>query len=306
MRFLARLLLLAFSIGPWGAADAALQSETLEKPVVRSVSLNVADLAASKDFFTKTLEFESSGRFLRAGSEQVELQARPEGRRLPADSKSNDLWFQHLAIVVSDMDRAWARLEAAGVKPVSVGGPQTIPLSNPAAGGIRACYFRDADGHNLEIIWYPPGKGQPRWQTAPGKLVLGIDHTAIAVSNTARSVNFYRGILGFDVSGESLNFGPEQEALSGVPGARVRITGLRGADGPGIEFLEYLEPRSGRPFPADARPTDLLRWEIVLKARRLGPLASRLRAAGVTVLADEPKTLVVQDPDGHALRLIEE
>jgi hypothetical protein len=46
-------------------------------------------------------------------------------------------------------------------------------------------------------------------------------------------------------------------------------------------------------------------WEIVLQARRLGPLASRLRAAGVTVLAEEPKTLVVRDPDGHTLRLLE-
>jgi catechol 2,3-dioxygenase-like lactoylglutathione lyase family enzyme len=301
-----RLWLLACLMAPAGAAGAALQSETLEKPFVRSVSINVADLAASKTFFMKSLEFESLGRFLQAGSELVELQAHPEGRRLPADSRSNDLWFQHLAIVVSDMERAWARLSLAGVRPVSVGGPQTIPQSNPAAGGIRACYFRDADGHNLEIIWYPRGKGQARWQNASGKLVLGIDHTAIAVSDTARSVKFYREILGLEVAGESLNFGPEQEALSGVPGARVRITGLRGSGGPGIELLEYLEPRTGRPFPPEVRPTDLLRWEIVLQARRLAPLESSLRAAGVAVLAVGPKALRVRDPDGHALQLVEQ
>jgi hypothetical protein len=38
----------------------------------------------------------------------------------------------------------------------------------------------------------------------------------------------------------------------------VQITGLRAPRGPGIELLEYLWPRDGRPYPEDATPNDLL------------------------------------------------
>src|SRR5207248_11715504 len=36
----------------------------------------------------------------------------PPGRPIPIDSRSNDLWFQHVAIVVRDMDEAFQRLRA--------------------------------------------------------------------------------------------------------------------------------------------------------------------------------------------------
>ena len=52
-----------------------------------------------------------------------------------------------------------------------------------------------------------------------GKLFLGIDHTAIAVSNTDASVAFYTTLLGIRVAGESDNYGFEQEHLNNVFGA---------------------------------------------------------------------------------------
>ena len=81
------------------------------------------------------------------------------------------------------------------------------------------------------------------------KLFLGIDHTAIVVWDTDASLKFYRDLLGMHVAGESENYGTEQEHLNNVFGAHLRITALRGASGPGIELLEYLAPRDGRPFP---------------------------------------------------------
>ena len=75
------------------------------------------------------------------------------------------------------------------------------------------------------------------------------------VDDTEASLAFYRDALGFRVAGESLNFGTEQEHLNNVRGARLRITGLRAAAGPGIEFLEYLAPADGRPFPPTSGPT---------------------------------------------------
>ena len=66
----------------------------------------------------------------------------------------------------------------------------------------------------------------PHWQKSTKKIFLGIDHTAITISNTHRSLKFYRNLLGFTVVGESLNYGETQEKLSGVPDAKVQITAL--------------------------------------------------------------------------------
>ena len=82
----------------------------------------------------------------------------------------------------------------------------------------------------------------PSGIAATDKLFLGIDHTAIVISDTDASLRFYRDVLGLQVVGESENYGPEQERLNNVFGARLRITSLRAASGPGVEFLEYLAP----------------------------------------------------------------
>src|SRR5690606_20188959 len=121
---------------------------------------------------------------LTLGTEAIELVefAAPRGRPAPADSRSNDHWFQHVAIIVDDMDRAYARLREHGVEHASPG-PQRLPDWNAAAGGIEAFYFRDPDGNNLEVLEFPPDKGEPRWQVS-GPLFLGIDHTAIVVAST--------------------------------------------------------------------------------------------------------------------------
>lgn len=79
------------------------------------------------------------------------------------------------------MDKAYEHLRRAKVKHVSTA-PQTLPSWNKDAGGIKAFYFRDPEDHVVEIIWFPPGKGDPKWQrlgSKPGApLFLGIDHSA--------------------------------------------------------------------------------------------------------------------------------
>ncbi|CAN5477911.1 hypothetical protein BH18VER1_BH18VER1_18600 [soil metagenome] len=201
----------------------------------------------------------------------------PKGKPIPQDSRSNDLWFQHIAIVVSDMEKAYKYLRAHGVESVSTEA-ETLPDWNKAAAGIKAFYFRDPDAHNLEIISFPPGKGDPRWQQSSGKLFLGIDHSALAVSDTEASLKFYRDLLGLRVAGTSENYGTEQEHLNLVFGARLRISSLRAAAGPGIEFLEYLSPHDGRPRPLDAKPNDLMHWQTTFdhaRSRSAGPATCR-------------------------------
>jgi len=239
----------------------------------------------------------------------------PRGRPIPADARSNDRAFQHVAIVVSDMDRAYAHLRQRHVRFVSTE-PQTLPQWNKGAAGIRAFYFADPDEHTLEVIWFPPGKGDRRWQhptpSAPLPLFLGIDHTAIAVGDTARSLRFYRDALGLRVAGESENYGTEQEHLNNVFGARLRITGLRAASGPGVELLEYLSPRDGRPAPADLHANDLQHWQTLLHAADLRTAAaSAIGAGGAAVSSDAielddatfriHRARLLRDPDGHGL-----
>jgi catechol 2,3-dioxygenase-like lactoylglutathione lyase family enzyme len=316
------------------AAAAALA----EAPRVETVGYTVSDLDRAVAFFTGALEFERVAELeiagepfeklhgvfgsrarvarLRLGSEEIELTEylAPRGRRIPEGGKSYDQTFQHVAIVVSDMDAAYARLREHRVEHVSTG-PQTLPDWNPNAGGIRAFYFHDPDGHALEVIWYPAGKGDPRWQRRD-RLFLGIDHTAIVVDDTERSLAFWRDRLGFAVAGASENYGPEQERLNQVFGARLRITGLKGSGGPGIEFLEYLSPCCGRPAPADLAANDLAHWQTTLAMDALDGAAAALAAGGApqvspgVVAADGTdlgfrRGLMVRDPDGHAVRLVE-
>lgn len=254
---------------------------------------------------------------MQLGHEHIDLTEylAPRGRPIPVDSHSNDLWFQHIAIVVRDMDQAFAKLRELKVQFVSTG-PQTLPASIPAAAGIKAFYFRDPDQHNLEVIYFPPGKGDPRWQEKTDKLFLGIDHTAIGISNTDASLKFYRDLLGLRKAGESENFGTEQEHLNQVFGAHLRITGMRASAGPGIEFLEYLTPRDGRPRPMDVHANDIVHWQTVVTTDDVDLLAQKLRDAhvglvssGVVVVPKDKtgfsKGFLVSDPDGHDVLLIQ-
>jgi catechol 2,3-dioxygenase-like lactoylglutathione lyase family enzyme len=212
------------------------------------------------------------------------------------------------------MDKAFQQVKNYNVEFVSTS-PQTLPKSIPAAEGIKAFYFHDPDNHNLELIYFPKGKGQAKWQNSNGKIFLGIDHTAIGVSSTEISQHFYQDLLGVERKGDSWNKGVEQEHLNNVEGASLHITGFRAADGPGIEFLQYLKPGPGRPYPTDSRSDDIWNWQTTLITNDAESLYNKLKTAGNIFVSKElvhqqidgihTKSFIVRDPDGHAM-LIEE
>ncbi len=237
----------------------------------------------------------------------------PKGRPIPPGARSNDQSFQHIAIIVADMDQAHRWLRQHKVEHAS-SGPQTLPAWNKNAGGISAFYFKDPDGHPLEILHFPPDKGAAKWHRSTNQLFLGIDHTAIVVADTDASVRFYRDLLGMEIVGESENYGTEQEHLNNVFGARLRITALRGNSGPGIELLEYLAPRDGRPFPDDEHPNDVIHRQTVLVTASADKAAQKLLFSKVSfvssgVIANQTGELgfksafIVRDPDGHAVEI---
>ena len=308
---------------------------------------------------------------LRIGRELVELcqvldpgpGGRP-GRPLPVDSRSNDLWFQHLCLVVGSLPAALERLEAwrqatAGATDAAAGGegswsaissaPQRLPDWNRNAAGIVALKFRGPEGHPLELLQFPADKGEARWHRAsamaasaepaaaggeaathglggdgpaeaagPAGTVLGIDHSAIGVADTARSARFYDELLGLRGGADGENSGPEQDGLDGLQDVRVRIRAHRCPQGPGIECLDYRSPSGGRPLPLDLAPQDGAHWQLRLRLVDLAPVAhavesygGRLISPGIVDLGDQAplfgaqRALQLADPDGHRLQLLE-
>ena len=332
------LVLSGWGVSAWAQSQPKSGSASSAQVVgVGPIQMTVADMDRSVDFYSHVLTFEKIsdteiagedverlfGVFgarvrvvrMKLGDESIELVQflAPRGRAIPADSRSNDIWFQHIAIIVSDMDRAYQVLRENRVEHASTG-PQRLPDWNKNTAGIKAFYFMDPDEHPVEILEFPEDKGAAKWHKPSGRLFLGIDHTAIAVTNTETSLKFYRDVLGMRVAGESENYGTEQEHLNNVFGARLRITALRAATGPGIEFLEYLTPRDGRPIPADEHANDIVHRETILialdveaAAQNFSAHKTRFVSSGVVVnpiqQSGTRKAFIVRDPDGHAIEI---
>lgn len=313
------------------------QSTAISVTGVERIAITVSDMDRATNFYSKVLTFRKvsdvevdgeeyehlQGVFgartrivqMKLGDESIELDQyiAPKGRPIPVDSRSNDRWFQHIAIIVSDMGKAYEWLRQNKVEYAS-SGPQTLPAWNRNAAGISAFYFKDPDEHPVEILHFPPDKGAEKWHRPSDKLFLGIDHTAIVVSDTDASLKFYHDLLGMHVAGESENYGTEQEHLNNVFGAHLRITALRGAEGLGIELLEYLAPRDGRPFPGDERANDVVHRQTVLVTKNANQATRELSVANVNfvssgLIANQNEKLgfnsafIVRDPDGHAVEI---
>ena len=211
------------------------------------------------------------------GAQRVEL--RRTAAQAGGPAPSNSTAFQHCALVVPDMEAAMRRLgEARGWTAISQAGPEQLPASS---GGVRAFKFRDPDGHPLEFLWFPADRRPPGWWEGGAGPVLGIDHTAIAVSETERSVAFYAG-LGFRVASRGVNRGIEQGRMDGLDDPLVEVTALAppGGGPPHLELLCYRQP------PVDT---------VALDADDV--LATRIVLMGQPDGANPD----IVDPDGHRL-----
>jgi catechol 2,3-dioxygenase-like lactoylglutathione lyase family enzyme len=203
---------------------------------------------------------------MKLGDQLLELtQCSPSGAAYPANCASNDLCFQHIAIVTHDIAAAATRALAAGGQAISQNGPQRLPKSS---GGMKAFKFRDIDNHPLEFL-------ELRDHAA------GYDHSAISVSNVAHSAAFYAA-LGFAQAGRQVNRGPEQDRLDGLADVAVDIVTLKaGPTPPHLELLGYQNPR-GR-----ARKTEL----------------NDIAADRLVISAAPGELSIRRDPDGHAVLL---
>ena len=258
------------------------------------IELTVSELTRAERFYVEALGFRSLRRedvtpdeaaflgarrvrqvVLQRGQQTLVLQAfRPEGYGYPADALACDQLFQHFALPVPSMEAAYARLLALAPTPISMAGPQQLPQ---ASGGAVAFKFRDPDGHPLELIEFADRHGD------------GIDHSAIAVADAARSIAFYRDQLGLRVASRQTNTGIEQDRLDGLDHAVVDVVGLAPSVAtPHVELLGYRSHRS-RPA-APHQPNDIAATRLVMEVADLPTEAGGRQ--------------LIRDPDGHLLVLV--
>jgi catechol 2,3-dioxygenase-like lactoylglutathione lyase family enzyme len=206
------------------------------------------------------LQGEGRRQLFAVGEQRLSIdQFSPSGRPYPSQGDAASLWFQHFALVVDDIAIAYAQLHDAD--PISVGGPQHLPASS---GGVWAFKFRDPDGHPLEFL-----QGQE-------SMVRGIDHSAISVADVNASTAFYRD-LGLEPGARTLNQGPEQERLDGLPAVQVDVAPMIPQEpAPHLELLGYRTPRGGR-----------------------GPSRQANDAAATRIVWRGSVAGLLHDPDGH-------
>jgi catechol 2,3-dioxygenase-like lactoylglutathione lyase family enzyme len=225
---------------------------------------------------------------LALGDEVIELLHfdRP-GRAYPPGSSSFDLIFQHFAIVVTNIEEVFRRLSGVpGWTAITRDGPQHLPARS---GGVTAFKFRDPDGHPLELLAFDMHNVPPRWRTIAGRNpCLGIDHSAISVAESSRSIHFYED-LGLTVSARTFNAGVEQERLDAVRDPQVEVTTLAPAQpSPHVELLCYRGVKHGGSVVL--QNNDVAATRLVLEAHGL----DRSSPGAITQRA-------LQDPDGHHL-----
>lgn len=244
---------------------------------------------------------------LRLGRERIELLefADSMGRPYPCDSTSTDIWFQHMAIVVTDMTAAHQRVVAhPRFTPISRAGPVQLP---PESGGVTAFKFRDHDGHPLELIAFPDDQVPGEWRaTGHAGPFLGVDHTAIGVSDSDISTEFFSSVFGFSVGARTDNRGPAQAELDDVDDVRVGVIQLaRDLPPPRMELLNY-HVGTRRPIPASTASNDIAATHSVVHVASLDATASALARCGTPLPSNARMTLngdipaaLVSGPDGH-------
>jgi catechol 2,3-dioxygenase-like lactoylglutathione lyase family enzyme len=149
--------------------------------------------------------------------------------------------------------------------------------------------------------------------SAIGFRILAADHTGITVSNLERSLEFWRDVLGFELSHRAHQTGELAAKITGVAGAEIKLAVLKTPTGHRIELLEYLAPPDRKHFAP--RPCDVGSVHVALAVDNLDGVLIAIAASGWKA-PGEPQTLTVgpnagrrviyvRDPDGTTIELME-
>jgi catechol 2,3-dioxygenase-like lactoylglutathione lyase family enzyme len=143
--------------------------------------------------------------------------------------------------------------------------------------------------------------------------IISADHTGITVSNLERSLEFWRDMLGFELSHTAHQTGELARGITGVAGAEIKLAVLRAPGGHKIELLEYLAPPDRKRLAL--KPCDVGSVHVALLVDDLDAVLESIAASGWKA-AGEPQTLktgpnagkrvvYVRDPDGTTIELMQ-
>ena len=293
---------------------------------VGGLAITVRDVDRSVDFYSRALLFEkvsdvqTSGAdvarlfgvsgprvrvvTMRLGAERLEL-VEDRGRvsrQPPAEAARDGSAVARIALAVNDIEQASLWLQRQHVQ----GTPEASADARQNTTGVRALSFEDPDGHALEIVEYPAGQGDARWQRPTDRVFLGIDHAALVVGDTDESLRFYRDTLGLRVTARRESDAPEPSS-AGTTG-RSRITTLRGGGGPAIELFESPAPRDARPAShRGSRQTLVVTTDAKLPGAGAGWSSAENERGKIVSIADATlgfrRGVTALDPDGHRVQL---
>lgn len=143
-------------------------------------------------------------------------------------------------------------------------------------------------------------------------MIASVAHTGLTVSSLERSLRFYRDALGLEVVMEQEKEGGYLAAITGYPGAHVRMAQLAAPGGGRLELFQYLEP-SGRGTPPEPREIGIT--HVCLVVADAHEAYRRLAEAGGEPLSEPVPidtganaggwALYVRDPDGIVLELFQ-
>ena len=94
-------------------------------------------------------------------------------------------------------------------------------------------------------------------------------------------------------------------------GAHLRITAPRARAGPRIELLEYLTPRTDRPYPTGTLDDDYRQWTVNVRTEPNERLEAVTAVNDYSRISSHPielndvslgyrRAFMLRDPDGHA------
>jgi catechol 2,3-dioxygenase-like lactoylglutathione lyase family enzyme len=142
--------------------------------------------------------------------------------------------------------------------------------------------------------------------------ILGLDHVSVTTGDIARSLAFYRDLLGLPVRSVGELSGDEVDRITGVPGARLLSADLDLGRGQVLELLEYVSAEDGVALPQEHPGSG----HVGLMVDDVDQIHRALVDAGVMVKSapvelTEPgdwhgvRCMTVLDPDGVAVELVQ-
>jgi catechol 2,3-dioxygenase-like lactoylglutathione lyase family enzyme len=159
------------------------------------------------------------------------------------------------------------------------------------------------------VVWTIPAQLP---QTAPAGEVAGVGNFSHIVSNLDKSIEFYRDVLGLELTAPPAPFSPNPAImkLGNTIGAQSHIAVMKiPGSAMGVELIDYKDIDRK---PANPRFQDPGAGNLAIRVKDIDVVAGRLKKAGAHVLtaAGSPvdiqgreKGFFVQDPDGFVVEI---